>query len=145
MLALALANVVGAVLFGTLYAVAGASLMSQGAFVVCLPVLFVLVTALWLRIERRHRMLGLLRRVGRVAIGLVLVVFAVPAAVLMPVFWLDTILPPEARLTSLLGPIMAIVLIALALVGLVNLVGSAVALMQALLSARDRSGTLADG
>jgi hypothetical protein len=143
-LALALANIVGAVLFGTLYAVAGASLMPQGAFLVCLPVLFVLITALWIRIERRHRMLGLLRRVGRVAIGLMLVVFAVPAVVLMPVFWLDTMLPPEAGLTSLLAPIMTIVLIALVLVGLVNVVGCALAVLQAVLSIRERSRPLAD-
>jgi len=43
--------------------------------------------------------------------------------VLMPVFWLDRQLPSEAGFTSLVGPIMALTLIALTLTAAVNVVG----------------------
>ena len=131
MLALAATNVVGVVLFAALYATAGARLMSQGAFLACLLVIFVLVTGLWVRVEARHRDLGLVRRIGRVAAGLVTVIFAVPMIVLMPAFWLDTYLPPDAGFRRHLGPLMTLVLISLALIAVVNVVGSAVAIGRA--------------
>lgn len=136
MLALAATNMVSAVLFAALYATAGARLMSQGAFVACLVIIFVLVTALWVRVEARHRELGFVRRIGRVAFGLVVVLFGVPIVVLMPVFWLDTLLPPDARFTRHLGPLMTLVLIALALIVVVNAVGAIIALARAALGAR---------
>ena len=125
MLALGAANTTGAVLFGVLYAVAGANRLSQAAFVVCLVTLVVLVTVMWVRMESRHRDLHALARIGRATAGLLMVVIAIPIVVLMPLFWLDTQLPPEAGLTPLLGPIMALVLIALALVALTNVLGGA--------------------
>jgi hypothetical protein len=128
MLALAAVNGVGVVLFGVLYATAGARLMPQIAFVVCLAVLFVLVTTLWVRVEGRHRALEPVRRIGRVAAGLVIVVLVTPVVILMPLFWLDTYLPPEAGLTPYLAPMMTLVLISLVLVVIVNLVGAVVAL-----------------
>ncbi|MBM3221686.1 MAG: hypothetical protein FJZ38_23945 [Candidatus Rokubacteria bacterium] len=127
MLALGATNLVGAVLFAAVYATAGARLMSQGAFLACLLVIFLLVTTLWVRVEARHRGLGAVRRVGRVAAGLVLVVFIVPMLILMPAFWLDSYLPPEVGFTRYLGPLMTIVLIAMALTVTVNLVGLVVA------------------
>jgi Flp pilus assembly protein TadB len=129
MVALAMTNAVGAVLFGTLYAVAGAGGLSQAGFLACLAVLFAVVTALWVRVEARHRALEPLRRVGRVAMGLVAVALAAPTLVLMPIFWLDTRLPEEAGLNRLLAPIMTIVLISLVLVALVNLIGALVAIV----------------
>jgi hypothetical protein len=131
MVALGTTNVVGAVLFGAVYATAGAQLMSQRAFLACLVVIFVLVTALWIRVEARHRELGFVRRVGRVAAGLVIVVTVVPMLVLVPAFWLDSQLPAEARFTRLLGPLMTIVLIALMLVLVANAVGGVFALARA--------------
>jgi hypothetical protein len=131
MLALAATNVVGAVLFAALYATAGARFMSQGAFVACLVVIFAMVTTLWVRVEARHRELGLVRRIGRVAAGLVAVVLVIPGLILMPAFWLDTQLPPDSGLTRLLGPLMTLVLIALALIVVVNVVGSLVAIARA--------------
>ena len=128
MVALAMTNAVGAVLFGALYAVAGAGALSQAGFFACLALLFALVTALWVRVEARHRALEPLRRVGRVAIGLAAVALAAPTLVLMPIFWLDTRLPEEAGLNRLLAPIMTLVLISLALVAMVNVVGAAVAI-----------------
>ena len=133
MLALGATNVVGAILFVAVYATAGAHLMSQAAFVACLFVIFALVTALWIRVEARHRDLGFVRRFGRAAAGLVIVVFVVPGVVLMPAFWLDTVLPSEAGFTRYLGPIMTLVLIALALVIVVNVVGALVAVARAAL------------
>ena len=136
MLALATTNVVGAVLFAAVYATAGARLMSQGAFVACLLVIFVLVTFLWVRVEARHRELGIVRRIGRVAAGLLAAVFGVPVFVLGPVFWLDTQLPSDAEFTRHLGPIMTLVLIALALIVVVNVVGVLAALGRSALAGR---------
>lgn len=127
MLALAATNVVGAILFAAVYATAGARLMSDRAFLACLVAIFLLVTALWVRVEGRHRELGLVRRLGRVAAGLAIVVVAVPGVVLMPAFWLESQLPAEAGLARLLGPMMTLVLIALALTVVVNLVGAIIA------------------
>jgi hypothetical protein len=132
-LALATANAVGVTLFGLLYALAGANFMPQSAFLTCLIVLFAIVTAMWVRAEGRHRRLETLRRVGRAAGGLVLVIIAIPICVLMPLFWLDTQLPPEAGLRRLLAPIMTLVLFSLVLMALANAVGSVVIVARALL------------
>lgn len=126
MVALAASNAVGVILFATLYALAGARRVSQAAFVSCLLIAFALVTALWVRTEARHRALHPLRRLGRALIGLISVVVVTPAAVLMPAFWIEGVLPAEAGLGSALGPIMALVLIALVLVVLTNIVGALV-------------------
>lgn len=136
MLALAAANAVGVVLFGSLYAMAGARVLPQAAFLACLALLFVLVTALWVRTEARHRRLDVVRRLGRIAVGLVLVVVVTPAVVLMPLFWLDERLPPEAGLHAVRGGVMAVVLITLILVILVNVTGSLVAAGRALYGRR---------
>jgi hypothetical protein len=71
-----------------------------------------------------------------VALGLVAVVIATPVLVLMPLFWLDTRLPPEAGLNRLLAPIMTLVLVSLVLVVLVNVAGSVVAIAAALADRR---------
>ena len=136
MLALAAANAVGIVLFGTLYAIAGARVLSQGAFVVCLLVVFGLVTALWVRTEARHRTLDPLRRLARIVVGLAIVVVITPAVVLTPLFWLDEQLPAEVGLRAIRSGIMAIVLITLTLLVAVNVVGSIVAVMRELLARR---------
>ena len=136
MLALAATNVVGVVLFAALYATAGARLMPQVAFVACLLVIFVLVTTLWVRVEARHRALEPLRRIGRAAAALVLVMVATPIAILMPAFWLHSQLPADADFTRHLGPIMVLVLVSLALVVLANLVGSVIAGTTTLLQRR---------
>lgn len=127
MLALAATNMVGVVLFAAVYATAGVRLMSQAAFLGCLLAVFAIVTVLWVRVEDRHQALEPLRRIGRVAAGLVVVLFGVPALVLMPAFWLDSRLPSEVGFTRYLAPLMTIVLISLVLVALVNVVGGLVA------------------
>jgi hypothetical protein len=127
MVALAATNIVGVVLFAAVYATAGARLMSQMAFLVCLLVIFALVTTLWVRVEARHRTLEPLRRVGRVTAGLLIVVVVVPGLVLMPAFWLDSLLPPETGFTRYLAPLMTLVLISLVLMVLVNVAGALVA------------------
>ena len=108
MLALAAADAVAVVLFGTLYAVAGARVLPQLAFVACLGVLFVLMTALWVRTEARHRRLTPVRRLGRVVIGLLIVFVATPVIVLGPLFWLAEQLPVEAGLHAAQGGVMAL-------------------------------------
>jgi hypothetical protein len=134
MVALAATNVVGVVLFGTVYALAGARRLSQTAFVTCLVLVFGLVTALWIRSEARHRTLPPLGRLGRAVVGLLAVILIAPAAVLMPLFWLEDILPPELGLASVLGPVMALVLISLALVALTNIIGALIIAGRAALS-----------
>src|SRR5262245_38237797 len=125
-LALAATNAVGVVLFGTLYAVAGARALPHLAFLACLILLFALMTGLWIRTEARHRHLGALHRIGRVVGGLLAVIVVTPAAVLAPLFWLDEQLPREVGLHAARGGIMALVLITLVLVVLVNITGSLV-------------------
>lgn len=125
-LALAAANFVGVVLFAAVYAAAGARWLSQMAFVACLLVLFVLVTALWVRTEARHRRLDPVRRLGRAAVGLVAVVISFPMLTLLPLAKLETVLPPEAGLDRVTTPVMALLLVSLALVVLVNVAGAAV-------------------
>jgi len=124
------------ILFGTLYAVAGARYLSQGGFLACLVVLFPLVTWLWVRTEARHRALEPLRRLGRATLGLVAAILTIPMVTLMPLFWLDSQLPPEAGLSWLLAPIMSIVLVSIALVVLVNVIGGLVIGGRALLGPR---------
>jgi hypothetical protein len=129
-LALAAANAVGVVLFGTLYALAGAHVLSQTAFLPCLAVLFALVTGLWVRTEARHRGMRRSRRVVTAVGGLLGVMLATPALLLSLVFWLDDQLPSEAGLHAVRGGVMAVVLIALALVVATNVVGAIVAVVR---------------
>jgi hypothetical protein len=126
MMALGAANLVGIVLFGAVYAAAGARYLSQSAFVVCLILMFALATGLWVRTESRHASLGFVRRVGRAAIGLIGALIITPVAVLLPLFSLESVLPPEAALERVLAPIMALTLIALSLVVMMNVVGATV-------------------
>lgn len=138
MLALAGANAVGVVLFAALYAIAGARYVAQPAFVVGLAILFVLVTALWTRLEARHRGLGLLSRVGRAAAGLVMIVIGTPIVVLMPLYWLEGHLPPDAGLAGILPGVMALVLISLALTAAANGAGAILTVVLTLVAGRRR-------
>jgi len=137
MLALAAANAIGVVLFGTLYAIAGARMLSQLAFAACLIVLFAFMTVVWLRTEARHRRLDPLRRIGRIGGGLLLVVVVTPPVVLAPLFWLDEQLPAEAGLSDARGGVMALVLVTLVLVVLMNVTGSFVVAGRAALARRE--------
>jgi hypothetical protein len=132
MLALGAANLVGVVLFATVYAAAGARYLSQLGFAVCLISMFGLVTALWVRTESRHASLGFVRRVGRAAMCLVGVLIATPVVILLPLSWLESVLPPEAGVERVLAPVMALILIALALVVLMNVIGAGVQGVRAL-------------
>ena len=138
MFALAGANGVGVILFALLYAIAATRYLSQPTFLLCLAMLFVVVTALWVRVEARHRPLGAVRRLGRAVIGLVLVAIATPIVVLMPLYWLETQLPPEAGLAAILPGTMALVLIALGLTAAVNVAGAVLATALALAARRRR-------
>ena len=138
-LALAAVNVLGAVVFAGLYAASAAARVSPAAFLAGLLLGFAGTTAIWVRVE--HRSLGLdpFRRVGRGAIGLLMVVIGLPAVVLMPLFWLESQLPLEAVPALHLGPVMALLLVALALVVAVNAVGAVVTIAIAI-ARRWRSG-----
>ena len=127
MLALAAANTVALLLFAALYLVAGARYLPQPAFLACLAILFVMVTVAWVRVEARHRRLNLLGRLGRMTGGLAIVLIGGPALLLMPVFWLESLLPEEAGMRPVLAPLMSVMLISLALTVAVNVVGAVAA------------------
>jgi hypothetical protein len=55
-----------------------------------------------------------------------MIVIGLPVAVLMPLFWLESQLPLEAVPALHLGPVMALLLLALALIVVMNLVGAVV-------------------
>jgi hypothetical protein len=125
-LALAAVNVLGAVVFAGLYAVGAAVRVSPAAFLAGVLLAFAGMTAIWVRVEHRSRALDPLRRIGRGAIGLLMIVIGLPVAVLMPLFWLESQLPLEAVPALHLGPVMALLLLALALIVAMNLVGAVV-------------------
>jgi hypothetical protein len=131
--ALIAANMVCVVLFGALYGVAGARWIPQPAFLACLAMLLALTTTLWVRAEAvQGRGRDALSRFGRIAFALLVVLIATPSVALLPVFWLDTQLPADAGFRPLLGPIMALVLIALALTVAVNVIGGVVVAVRGL-------------
>jgi hypothetical protein len=130
-LGLVAVNALGAVAFAGLYAAAGAAQIAPAALLSALLVVFVGVTAMWVRVEHRSRALDPIRRVGRGAIGFVTVLIGLPVAVLMPLFWLESQLPLEAVPGLHLGPIMALLLVALALVAAANAAGTVVAVVLA--------------
>jgi hypothetical protein len=125
-LALAAVNLLGAVVFAGLYAAGAAAEIPSAAFLGVLLVAFAGVTAVWVRVERQLRGLDPFRRVGRGAIGLLVVLVGLPALVLMPLFWLESQLPLEAVPALHLGSVMVLLLIALALTVAVNAVGAVV-------------------
>ncbi len=88
---------------------------------------FVGVTALWVYVEQWSRALEAIRRIGRGAIALLMVVIGLPMVVLMPLFWLESQLPPEAVPALHLGSVMALLLVSLALVVATNVAGALVA------------------
>ena len=126
MLALAAVNLLGAVVFAGLYAAGAAAEIPSTAFLGVLLVAFAGVTAIWVRVERQLRGLDPFRRVGRGAIGLLMVLVGLPALVLMPLFWLESQLPVEAVPALQLGSVMVLLLVTLALTVAVNSVGAVV-------------------
>ena len=124
MLVLGAFNAIAIAAFGLIYAAGAKRLLTQGAFLASLAVCFVGLTAVWLRTERS---LGpgrdALSRAGRIAAGLVLAAIAVPGVVLMPLFFINEYVPPEAGIAEVLGPVMFILLASLALCALVNVAG----------------------
>ena len=126
-------NLVGAVVFFSIYSAAGARWLSQGAFVASLGVFFGALTALWLRVEGLR---GIGRdpvsRIGRATAALVVVVLGLPMLVLTPLFALQETLPAEAGFDDVARPVMVLLLVSLAFVVAVNLAGAAVRAGQAL-------------
>ncbi|HEX2500857.1 MAG TPA: hypothetical protein VHO73_05325 [Methylomirabilota bacterium] len=128
MLALAAVNVLGAVVFAGVYAVGSRARVAPAALLVGLLLAFLGVTAIWVRVEQRSRALDPFRRVGRGAMGLLAVVIGLPVVVLMPLFWLESQLPLEAVPALHLGPVMALLLVALASIVAVNAAAAVVTL-----------------
>jgi hypothetical protein len=127
MLALAAVNVLGAVVFAGVYTAGATGRVAPAALLTGVLLAFVGVTAIWIRVEGRSRTLEPFRRAGRAAMGLLAVVIGLPAVVLMPLFWLERQLPLEAVPELHLGPVMALLLVGLALVVAANVVGGVVA------------------
>jgi hypothetical protein len=124
MLVLGALNAIGIAAFGLIYAAAAKRFLTQGAFLAALALCFVGLTVVWVRAERsRGPARDVLSRAGRIAVGLVLAAIAVPGVVLMPLFFINEYVPPEAGVTEILGPVMFILLASLALVAVVNVAG----------------------
>jgi hypothetical protein len=138
-LALAAVNVLGAVVFAGLYAAAARAQFAPVVPTIGLLLVFAGMTALWVRTEQRSRMLDPFTRVGRGALGLLAVVIGLPIVVLMPMFWLESQLPLEAVPALNLGPVMALLLVAIGLVVAMNGVG-AVTTMALTVTRRWRAG-----
>ena len=99
------------------------------------------VTALWVHVEARGAATrGVLERIGRAAVALVLVVVVGPVAVLMPLFALDAQLPAEATMGHVISRTMVILLVSIALVVLCNLGGSIALAVRALCARIGPSG-----
>jgi len=142
MLILGALNVVAVGVFALIYAVAAKRLLTQGAFLAGLAVGFAGLTVLWVRVERsRGGARDLLSRAGRIGGGLVLAAIAVPGVVLMPLFFINEYVPPEAGIAGILGPVMFILLVSLALVALVNLAGVLALGLSAILTWWNRRAT----
>jgi len=110
--------------FGLIYAAAAKQVLTQGAFLASLVVFFVGLTVLWVRTERsRGPARDVLSRAGRIGAGLLLAAIAVPGLVLMPLFFVNEHVPPEAGVADILGPVMFVLLASMALVALVNVAG----------------------
>ena len=135
MLPLAGINLIGAVVFFSIYSAAGGRRLSQGAFLASLVVFFGALTALWLRVEgSRSAGRDTVSRIGRGAAALVLVVLGLPMLVLTPLFALQETLPAEAGFHDVTRPVMVLLLISLALVVGVNVAGVGVRASSALWS-----------
>jgi hypothetical protein len=123
-LALLAINAAAAVAFALVYAAAGTRLLTQGAFWAALVVLFVAVTAVWVRVERRQGPgRDVLRRAGRIVAGAAVAAIAVPGLVLTPLFFVHELLPREAGVADVIGPVMFLLLAALVLMILANVAG----------------------
>ena len=134
MLRLAGINTVAVLLFAGAYGATATGLLFQGAFLATLVVLFVALTALWIRIEgsgtgNRDPM----SRLGRIAVGFLVVAIAGPGLTLMPLFALQDQLPREAGVGEVIPGVMVILLASLALGALVNVAGVSITVGQALL------------
>ncbi len=127
MLALAAVNVLGAVVFAGVYAVGSAARVAPALFLAGVLLVFAGLTAIWVRVEQWSRALEPFTRVGRGAIALLAVVIGLPVVVLMPLFYLESYLPLEAVPALHLGPIMALLLVSLAMIVAVNAAGAVVA------------------
>ncbi len=125
MLALAATNLLIVLAFGALYGVAGARLLSQGTFLRRPRRALRPPDGAVAPVEgRQGRGLDPIRRLGRVAIGLVAVLIGAPILLLLPLFGLEAMFPPGVGPDILpLAPAMALLLITLALAVVVNVAG----------------------
>jgi hypothetical protein len=135
-LPLAGVNAAGMVVFAAVYGAAAFRSLSHLAFVAALLLAFAGAVVLWVRVERAGVGSGALARLGRIVGGFVVALLAVPSLVLMPLFFLQSQLPPEAGLDHLISRVMVLLVIALGLTALVNVVG-ALAMGGALLARRE--------
>lgn len=99
-------------------------LLFQEAFLATLVVLFVALTALWIRIDGRGTgSRDPMSRLGRIVVGFLVVAIAVPGLTLMPFFALQDQLPRETGVGEVIPGVMVILLASLALGALVNVAG----------------------
>jgi hypothetical protein len=122
-LPLAGVNAAGMVVFAAVYGAAALRGLSQAAFVAALLLAFAGAVVLWVRVERVGAGNDVLARLGRIAGGFVVALLVVPSLTLMPLYFLESQLPPDAGLDHIISRVMVLLVIALGLTVLVNLVG----------------------
>src|SRR6185437_395261 len=129
MLSLAVVNAIGVVSFGALYALGEAGMLSQPVAVAGLAVLLAVLILVWVRTEERHRSLAPVSRLGRIVVGLLIVLVATPG-ILVPLFRFGGPWRPER------GGAVALALTALILVVFVNIMGILIALVRSVFRPR---------
>ena len=135
MLRLAGTNALAMLVFGVIYAAAGARWLTQGAFLASLTVFFISVTAFWVHVERsRPGARDVLSRIGRGVLALLIVAVGLPALVLAPLFAIQETLPADAGFADVVRPVMVLLLLALVLVVAVNIAGLVVLAVSGLTS-----------
>lgn len=138
MLAFAGVNAAAMAAFSAVYGAGALRTLSQPAFLAALLLAFAGALVLWVRVERNRRHDGALARLGRIVAGFVIAVLGLPIAVLMPLFALQSQLPPEVGLDHVTSRIMVLLFIALGLTLLVNVIGAAAIGASALARGRAR-------
>lgn len=142
MLPLVAVNAGAALAFGAIYAAGAVRLLSQAAFLAALAVAFLGAVAVWAAVEgTQGRGRDAVARLGRVVAALLLVLLGAPALALTPLFAIQSQVPAEAGFDAVISRTMALLLVAVLLVGLVNLAGGLVVAVGALARrARGASG-----
>jgi hypothetical protein len=133
MMPLGAMNVVAVLAFAAVYVIGARRWLSEAGFVAAMAIVFVAFTGAWVRVEAaQHAGLDAVQRIGRTAFVGVAVAAGTIVAILLPLFWLEDRLPPEAGIGRASARTMAVVLFALVHLALLHVAAGAVVVAAAL-------------